>query len=371
MSKDYYKILGVDKVASKDEVKKAFRKLAHKHHPDKGNGDAVKFKEINEAYQVLSNDQKRQQYDQFGSSGPFGYDGSRASNGAGGGNWQGFGGGQQGYQSANINMDDLGEMFGGLGDIFGFGGRQQRTGPQRGRDIETQLNISFDDAYQGVEKVIQLRKMVTCDKCQGNGAEPGSKITTCTTCNGSGRVRQVQNSVFGQMATVGTCPDCHGEGKTYSQKCNKCSGQGVVNDIEQIKVKIPAGMAHGQSLKLSSKGEAGQKGGGAGDLYITVFVKPSTRFRRDGDDLYTTKTISLTQASLGDKVDVTTMDGQVKLKIPAGTQAGKRFIIRGKGMTKLRGRGQGNLYVEVDVKIPEKLSREQKKLLEKLQAEGL
>ncbi len=372
MSKDYYKILGVEKSASKDEIKKAFRKLAHEYHPDKSSGDTVRFKEINEAYQVLSNEQKRQQYDKFGSAGPFGFDGSRANNGGAGFNWQDFNGGQ-GFSSANINMDDLGEMFGGLGDIFGFGGGRSRrsTGPQRGNDIESQLTIEFAEAYQGVEKVIQLRKAVVCDHCQGNGAEPGSKITTCATCNGSGRVRQVQNSIFGQMATVVTCPECHGEGKNYSQKCTQCSGQGVVNDIEQIKVKIPAGIASGQNLKLSGKGEAGRKGGGSGDLYINILVKPSSRFHREGDDLHTTKTISLTQASLGDKIDITTMDGEVKLKIPAGTPSGKRFIVRGKGMPKLHGRGQGSLYVEVDVKIPEKLSSEQKKLLEKLKESGI
>jgi molecular chaperone DnaJ len=226
MSKDYYKILGVEKSASKDEIKKAFRKLAHEYHPDKSSGDTVRFKEINEAYQVLSNEQKRQQYDKFGSAGPFGFDGSRANNGGAGFNWQDFNGGQ-GFSSANINMDDLGEMFGGLGDIFGFGGGRSRrsTGPQRGNDIESQLTIEFAEAYQGVEKVIQLRKAVVCDHCQGNGAEPGSKITTCATCNGSGRVRQVQNSIFGQMATVVTCPECHGEGKNIHKSVLNVRGR--------------------------------------------------------------------------------------------------------------------------------------------------
>jgi len=360
MSKDYYSILGVDKNASKDEIKKAFRKLAHEHHPDKGNGNADKFKEINEAYQVLSNDSKRQQYDQFGSSGPFGFDGSRANSGQGG--FGGFGGG--------FNMDDLGDIFGGFGDIFGGGGRR-RSGPQRGRDIESSLNISFDDSYYGSEKTIQLRKSVTCEYCKGSGAEPGAKVETCKTCNGSGQVRQVQNSIFGQMATVGMCPDCNGEGKSYSQKCTKCHGQGLTDGVEQIKVKIPAGINNGQSLKLSGKGEAGIKGGRAGDLYITLQISPSPKFKRQGENLYTSVPISITQAILGDKIDVNTVEGDVKLKIPAGTKSGKQFIIRGKGMPKLGGRGSGSLYVEVDISVPSKLTREQKKLLEKLQKEGL
>ncbi|MFW0862216.1 MAG: molecular chaperone DnaJ [Candidatus Komeilibacteria bacterium] len=361
MSKDYYSILGVDKSASKDDIKKAFRKLAHEHHPDKGNGNADKFKEINEAYQVLSNDDKRHQYDQFGSSGPFGFDGARANSGQGG-----FGGGFSG----GFNMDDLGDIFGGFGDIFGGGGRR-RSGPQRGRDIESSLNISFDDSYYGAEKTIQLRKPVACNHCKGNGAEPGAKVETCKTCNGSGQVRQVQNSIFGQMATVGMCPDCHGEGKSYSQKCTKCSGQGLIDGIEQIKVKIPAGIGNGQSLKLSGKGEAGVKGGSNGDLYITLQVSPSAKFKRQGENLYTSVPISITQATLGDKIDVSTVEGEVKLKIPAGTKSGKQFIIRGKGMPKLNGRGNGSLYVEVEINIPSKLTRDQKKLLEKLQKEGL
>lgn len=370
MSKDYYKTLGVDSSATKDQIKKAFRKLAHQHHPDKGNGDATKFKEINEAYQVLSNEKKRQQYDQFGSSGPFGYDGARANSGRGGFNWQDMAGGAQGFRSANVDFDDLGDIFGGFGDIFGFGSRR-RGGPQRGQDIESQLTITFDDAYHGAEKIIQLRKPSTCDKCKGNGAEPGSKIDTCKTCNGSGKVQKVQNSIFGQIATVSTCPDCNGEGKSYARKCIKCDGNGIVDDVEQIKVKVPAGIGHGQSLKLSGKGEAGFKGGPTGDLYMTILVKPSTKFKREGDDLYTTVPISLTQATLGDKIDVSTMAGDVKLKIPAGTQPSKRFIIRGKGMPKLRGRGKGSLYVEIEVKVPDKLSREQKKLLEDLKEQGL
>ena len=373
MSKDYYQILGVDKKATKDEIKKAFRKKAHEHHPDKGNGNADKFKEINEAYQVLSDKQKRQQYYQYGSTGPFGYDGARANSGQGGMggfNWQDMAGGQ-GAQG-NINMDDLGDIFGGLGDIFGFGGRSNsRRGPQRGHDMESELTITFEESYSGVEKMIQLKKNIQCNHCHGNGAEPGAKIETCQTCKGSGQVRQVQNTMFGQMSSVIVCPDCHGEGKSYSQKCKDCRGSGVINDYDKIKVKVPAGISNGQSLKLSGKGEAGIKGGPVGDLYLNIFVKPSAKFKRDGHDLYTARTITLTQALLGDKVNVDIMEGKVKLKIPSGTESGKRFLIRGKGMPKLQGSGYGNLYVEVDIDIPSRLNRQQKKLIEELKKEGL
>jgi molecular chaperone DnaJ len=369
MSKDYYNLLGVDKSATKDEIKKAFRKKAHEHHPDKGSGNADKFKEINEAYQVLSDENKRQQYDQHGSTGPFGYDGARANNGqgAGGFNWQDMAGGGQ-----RVNADDLGDIFGGLGDIFGFGGRGgSRRGPQRGHDMESEMTITFEEAYSGIEKVIQLRKNIICDECNGNGAEPGAKIETCQTCKGSGQVRQVQNTMFGQMSAVIACPHCQGEGKSYSKKCNKCHAAGIVSGKEDIKVKVPAGINNGQSLKLSGKGEAGIKGGPIGDLYLNIFVKASQKFKRDGNDLYTARTISLTQALLGDKIDIDTMAGKVKLKIPDGTEAGKRFLIRSKGMPKLHGTGHGNLYVEVDIDIPKKLNRKQKKLIEELKKQGL
>ena len=363
MSKDYYGVLGVDKNASKDEIKKAFRKLAHEHHPDKSSGNAGKFKEANEAYQVLSNDEKRQQYDQFGSSGPFGFDGARANTGQ---QQSGFNASQGGF--GNINMDDLGDIFGGFG--FGGGGRN-KTGPQRGRDIESSLKISFDDSYYGTEKTIQLRKPIICDNCHGTGGDLGAKVETCKTCKGQGKIRQVQNSIFGQMATIVSCPDCSGEGKTYSKKCVKCAGVGIIDGLEQIKVKIPAGIGNGQSLKLSGKGEAGLKGASAGDLYIYLNITPSTKFKRERDDLHTSIYLNLTQAILGDKVDIKTVDGEVKLKIPAGTKSGKQFMIRGKGMSKLNSHNHGNLYVEANISIPNKLTKEQKKLLEKLKKEGL
>ncbi|MFW0837968.1 MAG: molecular chaperone DnaJ [Candidatus Komeilibacteria bacterium] len=372
MAKDYYKILGVDKTASKEEIKKAFRKLAHEHHPDKGNGNDAKFKEINEAYQVLSNDDKRRQYDQFGSGGPFGFDGGRAGAGqAGGMNWQDFARQQQ-AGGGGFDFGDLGDIFGSWGDIFGFGaGSRGHAGPQHGHDIEARLRVSFAEAYHGVEKVLPLKRRVKCEHCHGNGAEPGSKISTCSTCQGKGRVQRVQQSIFGQIASTVICPDCQGAGERAEKPCSKCQGIGVQDKQETIKVKVPAGIDNGQTIKLTGQGEAGSKGAPSGDLYMTIVVEPDKVWRRDGDDLYTIKNISLTQATLGDKVVIVTMDGKVNLKIPAGTVAGKRFMIKGKGMPKLHGRGQGNLYVEIKINIPDKLSREQKKLLEKLRETGL
>lgn len=371
MSKDYYQVLGVDKKASHDEIKKAFRKLAHEYHPDKNKGNEDKFKEINEAYQVLSNPEKKAKYDQYGSSGPFGYDGAKA-NGAnyGGGNWQDFSSWQQG----NINMDDLGDIFGGFGDMFGFGGRsrsRRRSGPQRGEDIEARMTISFEESYFGAEKQIQLRKKVKCSHCQGNGAAAGTKIEQCNHCQGSGQVRQNQQTIFGQISTVTTCPHCQGEGKTFAQKCSHCQGEGVILDESTIKVQIPPGIDQGQSLKLAGQGEAGVKGGANGDLYLLMHVASSAKFKREKDDLYTNLNITIAQAVLGDKVVVDGVNDQVKLKIPSGTTSGTQFKISDYGMPKLNGRGHGNLYVRVEIKIPQHLSREQKKLFEQLKDSGL
>ncbi|PIZ99929.1 MAG: molecular chaperone DnaJ [Candidatus Komeilibacteria bacterium CG_4_10_14_0_2_um_filter_37_10] len=374
MSKDYYQVLGVDKNANAEEIKKAFRKLAHEYHPDKNKGNEDKFKEINEAYQVLSNAEKKQKYDQYGSSGPFGYDGARA-NGAnanyGGFNWQDFGSWQQ---QGNVHADDLGDILGGFGDMFGFGNQsrtRQRSGPQRGEDIEARISITFEESYFGCEKQIELRKKVKCSKCQGNGAAPGTKIENCKTCQGSGQVRKNQQTIFGQIATVVTCPECQGEGRSYAQKCPNCQGRGVINDNTKIKVKIPAGINNGQSLKLSGQGEAGEKSGSNGDLYLSMNVLSSAKFRRENDDLYTTALINISQATLGDKILIESVAEQVKLKIPAGTKSGTQFKISGYGMPKLNGRGNGNLLVKVEIKIPTHLNREQKKLLEQLKENDL
>jgi len=356
MNKDYYSVLGVEKSASQDEIKKAFRKKAHIYHPDKKGGDEAKFKEANEAYQVLGDEQKRRQYDQFGSAG---------MGGAGFGGGQGGFGGGSGYQ--NIDMDDLGDMFGGLGDIFGFGGGGRRAqGPRRGEDIQAILTISFEDAVFGVDRDIDLRKNVVCDVCKGSGAKPGAKIETCKTCGGAGKIRKIQRTILGNMQTEVICPDCNGEGKTYSEKCSQCHGAGIENKNIKLTVKIPAGINNGESIRLTGQGEAGEKGASSGDLYLKMRVAESKKFHREGYNITTKKEISFTQAALGDKIEIETIHGNVNLKIPEGTQSGTIFKLRSKGVKELSGRGHGDHLVEVIVKTPKNLNKKQKTLLKEL-----
>lgn len=365
MSKDYYNILNVPKTASEEEIKKAFRKLAHEHHPDKANGNVEKFKEINEAYQVLGNKEKRAQYDQFGStfsSGGF--------NGA-----QGFGGfGQGGFnaQGFNINMDDLGDLFGGFGDIFGFGGGRsagKRSG--RGRDLEMLVNIDFHEAIFGIEKNLKFDKAVACSECGGSGYEPGAKIETCPTCKGAGQVSTVQRTIFGQMQVRSVCPDCQGEGKKVGVHCSKCRGRGVVNEPVRLTVKIPAGIDNGETIRLSGQGEVGEKGGGAGDLYLKIKVAPDKDFKRQGYDLLSTLAISYSEAALGAKKSVKTVNGEVDLKIPPGTTHGQVFILKGQGAPRLHNRGTGDQLVTVQIAVPKSLTKQQRKMLEELGEEGL
>lgn len=361
MSKDYYNILGVGKNASQEEIKKAFRKKAHQCHPDKQGGDEAKFKEINEAYQVLGDAKKRVQYDQFGSA---------FEHGQAGGGFSGFEGFRDfsGFTNGfDVNFEDLGDIFGGLGDIFGFSGatkRKSRT--KRGGDIQVLLAIEFEEAVFGAEKEISLRKNIVCDRCKGNGAEPDSKIETCKTCNGSGRIIRTQRTVFGNMRAQTTCPDCGGEGKSYSRKCSKCHGNGVIQEISGIKVKIPAGIDDGETIRLSGHGEAGERGAPAGDLYLKIRVNPDIKFKRDGYNILSKAEISFAQAALGDKIEIPTVDGNVKLKIPEGAQSGKVFRLSGRGIPRLRGSGRGDHLVEIIVKTPTGLSREQKKKLQEL-----
>lgn len=357
MGKDYYKILEVDKNATAEELKKAFRKKAHKYHPDKEGGDEAKFKEANEAYQVLGNEEKRKKYDQFGSSfdqqGGFGGgmdwgDFMNQARSGGGGFSGGFGG------------IDLGDIF---GDIFGGGGRKSR-GPQKGNDIQVNLIISLKDAAFGMKKEIELYKHVKCDRCDGSLAEPGSKVETCSTCNGQGQVSKVQRTFIGNIQTSAVCHDCSGIGKKIEKKCSKCSGEGVVKEKEVIEIGVPAGIDSGSTIRFSGKGEAGQFGTAYGDLYVQVRIDEGKKFERHGDDILTKKKISFIQATLGDKVDVETLDGDVTLKIPSGTQPGTRLRMKDKGMTRFQRSDRGDMYVEVEVEIPKKLSRKQKKLLE-------
>ncbi|HTW96545.1 MAG TPA: molecular chaperone DnaJ, partial [Candidatus Methylomirabilis sp.] len=361
---------GVEKTATAEEIKRAFLKLAHQYHPDKNGGKDEKFKEINEAYQVLGNAEKRKQFDQFGQTfnGAGGFGGGQA----GGFGGQGFGGFQNG-QGFNINMDDLGdlgEMFGGLGDMFGFGsargGQGRRRGPQRGNDIEAAMTIDFDEAVFGTEKEVTLKKKITCPKCHGTGAEPGAKIETCETCKGHGRVRHVQQTILGSIQTETTCPGCGGEGKTASQKCSECNGAGTIYDTTKFKVKIPAGVDDGGRIRLAGFGEAGEKNMPAGDLYLNIRVRPSEKFERDGDDILSQKEIGFTQAALGDKVEIETVHGRVELKIPEGTQSGTVFKLRGKGVPHLDGRAKGDHLVTVIIKTPKNLNKKQKEALKGL-----
>ncbi len=362
MAKDYYDILGVSKSAAPDEIKTAFRKKAHEHHPDKG-GDAEKFKELNEAYQVLGNTEKRQRYDQFGAA--------AFNGGAGGGGYggysQGFGGFQNGQGFGNMDFEDLGDLFGGFGDIFGFGGGRQTTKREtRGRDMEMALGLDFMDAAFGTEKEISFSKNIQCNRCHGNGAEPGAKIETCATCHGSGHVTRIQRTILGNIQAQTTCTTCNGEGKIYSQKCTQCGGSGIHREAVKIKVKIPAGINDGESIRLTGQGEAGAKGAMSGDLYLRIKLQAHKKFRREGYDIRTEETLSIKQAVLGDKIDIETVHGPVKLKIPEGTQSGTIFKLKEKGITRLHNRGIGDQYVKVTVKIPSGVTKKQKQLLEEL-----
>ncbi len=366
MGKDYYKILNVDKSADQDEIKRAFRKLAHQYHPDKQTGDEKKFKEINEAYQVLGNVEKRQKYDQYGSTfdqmGGFG----------GGMNWDDFmkqarGGG--GSRSANFDFGglDLGDIF---GDIFGFGGgRGQSRSQNFGEDIQIDLQIDFKEAVFGTKKQVELYKTVKCDHCHGNLAEPGTKIITCQKCGGQGRVSRVQQTILGAIQTATTCPDCGGEGKKAQTPCTKCHGQGITKKKEVIDLQVPAGIENDSGLKMREQGNAAPYGGQSGDLYVQIRVLSDKNFERHGNDVYTAKKISFAEAALGCKTEVETLDGAIELKVPAGTQPGNKFRLRGKGVPYLHSAGRGDLYVIIEIDVPKKLSRRQKKLLEEFEKE--
>ncbi len=350
MSKDYYKELGVDKNASAEEIKAAFRKKAHEHHPDKG-GDEAKFKEINEAYQVLGNAEKRKQYDQFGSSFQNGQ--------AGGFGGQGFGG----FDGVNINMEDLGDIFGGFGDIFGFGANRGHRGPEQGRNLEMRLTVDFLDAIHGTETEISFPHLKACHACKGSGHAAGAKIENCPTCGGKGSVSRIQRTILGAVQTQTVCPDCHGEGKKASASCPECQGKGRTKQTETVKVKIPAGINNHESIRLAGYGDAGEKGAPSGDLFLRINVAAHPEFKREGDDIYSEAEISMVQAALGDAISVATAYGPVKLKIPDGTQPQTVFRLKDKGAPRLHGRGQGDHFVKIKVKIPKNLSKSQRQSL--------
>jgi len=354
-NKDYYAILGVPRDASQDDIKKAFRKLAHKYHPDKQGGDEAKFKEANEAYGALSDPEKRKRYDQFGSAdGPSGF-GGFSGNGGGFdfGDFQ-FGGGAGGFE------DLFSDMFGG-----GFGGGRSH-GPRAGSDIQVDVEISFMDMVNGTERTVKLRKTVSCPDCDGTGGKKGTKEVTCEECGGAGQVRQTVRSVLGTFAQVVPCQKCHGRGRRYEENCPTCRGTGRVTGEEEVLVRIPAGIDDGQVISISGKGSAGEPGGRAGDLYVAVHVKPHPSLERRGESILSRFPISFSQAALGDTVSVETVYGPVRMKIPAGTQSGEVFRIKGKGLKNVRGFGQGDHLVTVSVVVPKHLSGKEKKLIEEL-----
>jgi molecular chaperone DnaJ len=359
MAKNYYDILGVSKSASEGEIKKAYRTMAHKYHPDKNGGDEARFKEVNEAYQVLSNKEKRAQYDQFGQT----FNGASAGSGAGGFGGFDFSQFQQGAGGQGFEFNFGGE---GMGDIFSemFGGGSRRN--RRGRDVQVDVEISFMEMIHGVKKEISIYKSVRCSHCDGKGGEPGSIENTCGTCKGSGHIQKRMQTILGTIAQTVICGTCNGKGKTFEKKCTKCKGIGHYREEVRETVEIPAGIHDGQAIAISGHGEIGDGGTMAGDLIVSVHVLQDRKFMRDGNDIRTKKHISFAQAALGDKVMVETVDGEVKMKIPSGTQSGEIYRMRGKGVPKLRGIGRGDHLVEVVVDIPTKLSREEKKLIEQL-----
>ena len=360
-NRDYYEVLGVSKTASEDEIKKAFRKLAVKYHPDKDGGDEVKFKEANEAYEVLKDNQKRQRYDQFGHAGVGGSGG-----GASGNPFEGFGG----FGGQNVNFD-FGD--GGLGDIFGqfFGGGSggNTQGPQRGRDVETSITLTFKEAVFGVEKKINLTLDDECEHCHGSGAEPGYDVKTCPDCKGSGQQTRVVNAFFGQFQQAVTCPTCRGKGKIPEKECTVCHGHGTTRQNRDITIKIPAGIDDGATIRLRERGEAVQDGV-KGDLYVHIRVKAHKKFTREGNIILSEEHISMVDAALGTEIDVETIDGTVRMKIPAGTQSGADFKLSSHGVPYLRSESRGPHIVGIVVDTPTKLSKKQKELLEEFRGSG-
>ena len=359
--RDYYEVLGVSKSADATEIKKAYRKLALKYHPDKNPGDKEaeeKFKEAAEAYDVLSNEEKRRRYDQFGHAG------------VGGAGQGGFGGG--------MSMDDIfsqfGDIFGSFGGFSGFGGfgggRSARR-VNRGTNLRVKVKMNLQEIATGIEKKIKVKKYVACQHCNETGAKDGKSYSTCSTCKGSGQVTRVQNTILGAMQTTSTCPTCEGEGKIINEKCTFCNGEGVLMSEEVISINIPAGVGEGMQLSLSGKGNAARRGGVNGDLIVLIEEEEHPELVRDGNDLLYNVFIGYPEAVLGETVEIPTIEGKVKVKIEAGTQPGKILRLRGKGLPDVNGYGKGDLLAKVNVWIPKNLSKDEKKLVEKMkEAEG-
>lgn len=342
--RDFYEILGISKNAPQDEIKKAYRTLSKKYHPDMKSGSDEKFKEVTEAYEVLSDENKRAQYDRFG------HEGMNSQGGFGGGGGGGFGG-----------FEDIFSSFFG-----GGGGRRDPNAPQKGDDLQYTMTVSFDEAVFGSTKTVTIKKDVTCDVCDGDGTKPGTSKSTCKTCSGSGNVNVEQNTPFGRVQTQRSCPTCEGTGQEIEHACDKCHGHGTVQKNVDIEVKIPEGIDNGQQIRLTGEGEPGINGGPSGDLYIVFRVKPDTRFTRDGDDIHYELKISFAQAALGDELKVPTINSEVMLTIPAGTQSGRRFRLKEKGVKNVQGFGYGDQYVTVTVVTPTRLSEREREAFKNL-----
>lgn len=358
MEKDYYKILGVEKGATSDEIKKAFRKLAAQFHPDKKTGDEAKFKEISEAYAVLGDAKKKAEYDAYGHAFSGGQ-GAQGFGGFGGFNWQDFqhAGGAQHFEF------DLNDIFEGFG--FNAGSRPRQA---RGRDISIDIELTFKESIFGVKRSVLLTKNNTCTHCSGTGAKDGSSLTECTVCNGNGRIRETRQSILGSFQTVKECTTCKGSGKVPKEKCGHCAGAGIVRSEDEIEIVIPPGIQNGEMIRLTGRGEA-LKNGTPGDLYVKVHVKSHTNIRRDGSNLLATLPIKLTDALLGNSYAVETLDGVVDIKIPAGIKHGELLRIKGKGVP--TGSSRGDFMVKVQIETPTKLSRKAQKLIEELRSEGI
>lgn len=349
--RDFYEVLGVSKGASDDEIKKAYRREAKKYHPDLHPGDKTaeaKFKEVNEAYEVLSDSEKKSRYDQFGHAG---VDPNFAGQG-------GFGG-----------FDDFGDIFSNIfgGGFGGFGGGARRNTAVRGADIRQIIDITFEEAAFGCKKNITVNKQENCPTCNGTGAKPGTSPVTCKRCNGSGQVRTQTRTPLGYMTNIGTCPECRGEGKIITDPCKDCRGQGKVRKQKTIEIDIPQGINHGQTMQLSGQGEPGSRGGAPGDLLITIRIKPHKIFRREDFDVYIDIPITFVQAALGATIRVPTLDGIVEYDIPEGTQTGTVFKLRGKGVPYIRGKNRGDQYVSVEVEVPKNISSKQRELLKEFE----
>lgn len=346
---DYYQVLGVSKNASQEDIKKAYRKLAHKHHPDKG-GDEKTFKKISEAYSVLSNEKKREQYDRFGKSGPS------------------MNGGSAGFGDFSYNDFDFGDIF---EEFFGFG-RGPKKQQRRGEDIKIRINTSLEKVFSDQDFSVRIIRMVSCSACNGSGDEPGTKRKKCPMCDGKGRIRKETGTFLGSFAQVVVCPECNGEGEVSEKKCNVCKGEGRVKKEEEIKFTIPKGIDYGQVLRIQGKGNAGRKGSSSGDLLVEVIVDNNTKFERRNSDLYYRAKISYSQAVLGDKIEIKLLSNKsVILKIPQGTPSMKVFRVSKKGLPRLSSNDFGDLYVTVEIAIPQKITKKQKEVLEELKKENL